>query len=79
MKKVRILSGLLVVLAVLLALTTSVFALDSQKVLLSDEPFDYGVTAYSQEYKAMTFEKQKEVYSIANCPYNSDAIEYWNY
>ena len=62
MRMKRILSGLLVVVMVLSMMTMNVFAADSDKVVLSDVPYDYGVIPFSKEVGFMSFEKQKEIF-----------------
>lgn len=63
MKKIRVLSGLLVVVLVLSMLTTSVFAADnSSKVVLSDVPYDYGVVPYSNEWNELSTKEKKEIF-----------------
>lgn len=64
MRMKRILSGLLVVVMVLSMMTMNVFAADSDKVVLSDVSYDYGVIPFSKEVGFMSFEKQKEIFSI---------------
>lgn len=64
MRKARILSSLLVVVMVLSMLTTSVFAADSSKVVLSDVPYDYGVVRLSEDWDELTTSERKTTFNI---------------
>ena len=67
MRMKRILSGLLVVVMVLSILTTSVFAADGGKEVLSDVPYDYMANLKMRSfdsYENLTTSEKKLVYSI---------------
>ena len=69
MKKIRVLSGLLVVVLILSMLTTSVFAADSSQIVLSDVPFDYMTNIQTRSfdsYENLSTPNKKLVYSIPN-------------